>query len=152
MKITAVALTEFFEKGGQFRNKEGVVINMVGNVFTITTLLIEISGENGQYALYDEVYSAEKFLELYPVHSLNDLELLGASFLWVRYMTEGAELIFTNGDGNAIHFRKFRGNTMVFSLDLNYYTEVNKVLNMRDHFTDFIEEHIDELEAMSYKR
>ena len=74
------------------------------------------------------------------------------SRLLLRYLAEGAEMIFTNGDGNSIHFRRFRSNTMIYSLDLNYYTEVNKVLNIRDDFKDFIEAHWEELEAMSYRK
>ena len=74
------------------------------------------------------------------------------SQLWVRYLMEAAEMIVADDDGHSLHFRKFRSGTMVYSLDLNYYTEVNRVLNMTEHFKDFMLENFDALQSMSYKK
>ena len=125
---------------------------MVGSVFTLTMKLKEDKAEGHLYELYDEIYGADAFISQYEIRSIKDLQLIDKSRIWIRFLAEAAELIFTNADDHTIHFRKFRVNTMVYSLNLNYYTEVNKVMNMTEHFEAFIAENGKELEEMSYKR
>lgn len=61
-----------------------------------------------KYELTDEVNSVEKFMEVYNVSSGEDIQLIDRSRLWMRYLAEAAELVYTNMDGNSIHFRKFQ--------------------------------------------
>lgn len=103
----------FFTKDGKFRTKSGILIRMANNVFSLEVKLKSGEQEGHLYELYDEIYGAERFISLNEIHELEDLQILNVSSIWIRYLTEGAELIFTDGDGHSIHFRKFRTNTMV---------------------------------------
>jgi len=64
MKITPSALTEFFKKGGQFKNKNGVTIRMAENVFNIAAMVEDSANDDGAvYELYDEVAIWDTFFE-----------------------------------------------------------------------------------------
>src|ERR1700721_2071858 len=102
MRITASTLTENFGKGHRLQNRNGIVISMVNQVFTVTEIVEVLVDEGCVYELNDEVYSAENFIFLYDIHSLEDLKLLDLSSLWRRYLAESAEMIFTTGDGNSL--------------------------------------------------
>ena len=151
-KMSASELIEFFTANTPFKTKSGILITMVGNVFALTAKLREDKEEGHLYELHDEIYGADAFISQYEIRSIKDLQLMSISKLWIRFLAEAAELIFTNPDDHSIHFRKFRANTMVYSLNLNYYTEVNRLMNMTEHFEAFIAENWKELEVMSYKK
>src|SRR5687767_9851143 len=103
------------------------------------------------YELYDELHNAEKFITQYGLQSVEQIKMLGRAEVWLCYYIEAAEVIFTDGDDHSIHFRKLRNKTMIYSLDLNYYTEEYKVFNILDHFEGYIAASIQEFEAMSYR-
>jgi hypothetical protein len=86
MDITTQTLTDFFAEDGQFRTKSGVLIRIVNYTFCLTAKLKENKEDGHLFELYDELYSAEKFMALYEIHSLADLEGLNVSGIWVRYL------------------------------------------------------------------
>jgi hypothetical protein len=161
----------FLQNGNEIISKNKVrirvglspeILNQVQNsakanndYFTIEYLLEEKDWDSGRYEkyeLWDEVRGVKEFIEAYQIGSIEDLQHLSRSLIWLRYLAEKAEVIFTNGDENSVHFRLFRGRTTVYSINLNWYNEVYKVLNMTEHFKEFVDEHWDEIEGMSYKR
>jgi hypothetical protein len=148
MKITEGAIKDFFEKNKEFRNKNGIVLRMVGEAFFIAAVVKQISDETGRYEIHDKVQGGGKFMELYNIHSLKDLESLMISSLWIRYLAEEAELIFIDSESDSICFRKFKTTTKIYSAGLNYYKQINKVLYMRGHFKIFIEENWQELKGI----
>jgi hypothetical protein len=149
MNLTPAALIEFFTKGGKYTNKKDVIIRNEGQTFYIAVGLVKGNEDGSDYMLYDKIFGADKFMEAYSIASLKDLESIERSKLWLRYFSEAAELIYTNKEGVAIHFRKFRSQTMVFSRDLKYYNEVDRFLNMTEHFIEFIDENHEEWHVIS---
>src|SRR5689334_20513624 len=119
MNLTHSALIEFFTKGGQYTNKRGVVIRYADQTFYVTVKLVKENEDGSDYVLYDKIFGVGKFIEAFSITALKDLESIDRSKLWLRYYAEAAELIYTV-EGFAIHFRKFRSHTMVFSRDLRY--------------------------------
>jgi hypothetical protein len=153
-RITEEELRNYFEQIGHVLvNKNKVKISGGKTGFSLEYLLEETDEDRFEkYELYDEVNDVKNFIEAYNIGSIEDLKLISRAQIWIRYLQEKAEVIFTNGDDNSVHFRLFRGKTTVYSWQLEWYKEVYKVLNMTEHFKEFVNEHWDVIEEMSYKR
>jgi hypothetical protein len=151
MKINPSILTDFFRRVKQFRNENGIIITVSRNVFRIRATVDVSLDEGCTYELYDVVAGIEKFIRVYAISDIIDLERIDLSILWLQYTEESAEMIFTDGDSKSIHFRKFRSNTMAFDRKGKKYIDHEEVMNRLEDFKSFIEQNYRELKLMSYR-
>jgi starch-binding outer membrane protein, SusD/RagB family len=151
MNNSTNVIDAFFKNGKEFKNKSGVAIRMINKVFIVTCVLKQISDENDVYELHDEVFGVNKFIELYKVHSLKDLELLKISSLWDRYLAQEAKVIFTDRYNSTLCFKKTGNNTFIYNFDIKINKEINRILSREEQFKEFVEENNDKLQPLYCK-
>lgn len=147
MKLLAEEIEKYFEENSNLVvSKENVRIEKRGIFYMIYYVVEERKeGSYKKYELHEQVMGPESLLEAYTIRSIEDLRLLSGVTLWERYCTGGPELLFTC-DGATINFRALNGKTKIFSYELNYQGEVDKVFDKIEDFKNWVDENWEMIE------
>lgn len=82
--------------------------------------------------------SLDNFIQEFKIHSIEDINTLGYNNSWIRYLNSKAEIGMNIIELEAtISFRLYKMKTIVFSLDLHFYDEVNEHLTLAEDFIKY---------------
>jgi hypothetical protein len=139
--ITHEDLIEYFKsRKNRFKNSKGMELGMTaGNDFW--TYFSLTNHEYGPLAISistEEEYFSD-FIELFRLKSTEDVNDLGYSNSWMRYLNGYAEISVTPYELEAtLNFRIIKRKTIIYSLDLHFYDEAYEHLTMAEDFERYI--------------
>lgn len=151
MLINATELKEYFEERDGFvraRNKIEMIMEDTGGV----SLTLPINAGNRRKIIIElvaEFADVEQLIEKAEIKTIGDLHSIRNSVCWLRYVQGcGYVSCMIEGLNNAdicfrvpgMEVRKGKpAMTMVYSMDMHYYNEVDKPLTLPEQFIEYIE-------------
>ena len=99
----------------------------------------EIEELEFSFSLFSEEESFGEFMEGFRIQRIKDFEELGYKNSWIRYLNREADMEVTQMELEEapVNFRLHGMKTMVFSLSLHFYDEVNKHLVLPEDFISY---------------
>ena len=136
-------LAYFTSQKNRFTNSNGMELGLTaGNEFW--TYFVLCSHEQGPLAISisTEEDGPEEFIAGFKLASLADIQTLGYTNTWMRYLNGDAEITVTPIELDApLGFKIVKRKTIIFSLDLHFYDEVYEHLTMPEDFEKYISTH-----------
>jgi hypothetical protein len=153
--ITQEELINYFKnRNNRYKNPKGMELGLTaGNEYwtyfslcdhNYGPLAISISTEEDDY---------NDFVEQFRLKSTADIDELGYSNSWMRYLNGNAEISVTPFELEAtLSFRIIRRKTIIYSLDLHFYDEVYEQLTLAEDFERYISTHDNRLHLAEQNR
>jgi hypothetical protein len=83
--------------------------------------------------------SLDDFIEGFKIQKIEDIDQLGYTNSWMRYLNGHAEIDATPMELEAtITFRLYKSRTLISSLELHFYDEASKHLTLPEDFLKYI--------------
>ena len=136
-------ITYFENRNNRFKNSAGMEFGKAeGNVlWTFFSLSNHDYGPNA-FDISTEGDTADEFIAGFKLNKIEDIDHLGYTESWMRYLNGGAEISVTPLELEAtLRFKINKRKTMIFSLELNFYDEVYEQLTMPEDFERYISIH-----------
>jgi hypothetical protein len=153
--ISEQAVLNYFKaRNNRFCNTLGMEFGL-GNVNDIWTEFNLSNYEHGPLAIdiSTEGDGPYEFIEGFKLKKIEDVNQLGYTNSWMRYLNGYAEISVTPMELEAtLRFKIVRRKTIVFSLDLHFYDEVYEHLTMPEDFENYISTHERRLQAANENR
>lgn len=116
--------------------------------------------ENGHFheapiemSISTEEESLDDFIEGFKIQKIENINQLGYTNSWMRYLNGYAEISATPMELEAtITFRLYKSRTLISSLDLHFYDERSKHLTLPEDFLKYISENERPLQAANENR
>ncbi|MES2329267.1 MAG: hypothetical protein V4539_06655 [Bacteroidota bacterium] len=108
---------------------------------TLTHFLFNEKGAWYEIELIVQYPSAGAFIEAHGISSLKNLNDISAGILMSAYLS-GNGMVHANlwNYETEINFKIEKRRTIVFSLPMNFYDEIEKVLSLTDQFRAYLDE------------
>ena len=137
-------LITFFEKrNNRFQNSGGMEFGKAdGNVlWTFLSLSNHKYGPNA-FDISTEGDRADEFIAGFKLNKIEDIDHLGYTESWMRYLNGEAEICITPLELEAtLKFKISKRKTIIFSLELHFYDEVYEQLTTPEDFERYISCH-----------
>ncbi len=148
-------LLQYFNiRQNRFTNSNGMMLGLT-TANDLWTHLSLSNHDDGPLAMNitTEQDSPDEFLTGFRIKSLEDIQTLGYTNSWMRYLNGYAEVDITPLELEArLAFKIFKGKTIIYSLDLHFYDEVYEHLTMTEDFERYIDTHSNRLNAAEANR
>jgi hypothetical protein len=149
----------FTRNGSRFTNSESMKITW-SEEWGVFTLLSFYRGEVGSFhmapiemCISTSEESLDDFIEGFKIQNIENLDQLGYTNSWMRYLNGHAEISATPMELEAtITFRLYKSRTLISSLDLHFYDETSKHLTLPEDFLKYISENERPLQAANENR
>lgn len=94
-----------------------------------------------------------EFIEGFKLQKIEDIDHLDYTNSWMRYLNGYAEIIINPMGLDAdLSFKIYRWKTIVFSLDLHFYDEVDEHLTMPEDFEAYLDRNERKLQEINSNR
>jgi len=147
-------LAYFTNRKNRFTNPNSMELGLTaGNEFW--TYFVLCGQEQGPLAISigTEEDRPEEFIAGFKLASFEDIQTLGYTNTWMRYLNGDAEITVTPLELDApLGFKIVKRKTIIFSLDLHFYDEVYEHLTMPEDFESYISSHGKRLNAAGENR
>jgi hypothetical protein len=144
----------FGTRKNRFTNPNGMELGLTaGNEFW--TYFVLCRQEQGPLAMSisTEEDRPEEFIAGFKLASLEEIQTLGYTNTWMRYLNGDAEITVTPPELDAtLGFKIVKRKTIIFSLDLHFYDEVYEHLTMPEDFESYLSTHGRRLQAAEENR
>ena len=144
-------------RGRRFINPEGMEIGLLEEwgVFTLLSFYGRDEGPVGPVEMFISTSeeSLDDFIEGFKIRTIEDVDQLGYTNSWMRYLNGHAEVSVTPMELEAtITFRLYKSRTLISSLDLHFYDETSKHLTLPEDFLKYLSENERPLQAARENR
>lgn len=136
-------LTYFESRNNRFKNSGGMEFGLAdGNMlWTFFSLSNHDHGPNA-IDISTEGDSADEFITGFKLNKIEDIDHLGYTESWMRYLNGEAEISVTPLELEAtLSFKISKRKTIIFSLELHFYDEVYEQLTILEDFERYISCH-----------
>lgn len=149
----------FISNGSRFINSEGMEITWSEEwgVFTGLSFYRREKGSFHEAPIEMSISTSEEslddFIEGFKIQKIEDIDRLGYTNSWMRYLNGYAEISATPMELEAtITFRLYKSRTLISSLDLHFYDETSKHLTLPEDFLKYFFENERRLEVANENR
>jgi len=148
-------LSAHFTRNGNISiNSEGMEIRW-SEEWGVLTLLSFYGRDEGPFhvapiemSISTSEESLDDFIEGFKIQKIEDIDQLGYTNSWMRYLNGQAEISATPMELEAtITFRLYKSRTIISSLELHFYDETSKHLTLPEDFLKYIFENERSLQA-----
>lgn len=139
--ISTEAVLEFFaKKNNRFMNSEGMEFGWSDEAGIWTYLTVsDYETSPFKVSISTEEDDIAAFIAGFKLQKIEEIDELDYTNSWVRYVNGYAEIIINPMELEAdLSFKICRWKTIVFSLDLHFYDEVNGHLTMLEDFHAYL--------------
>jgi hypothetical protein len=136
-------ITYFENRNNRFRNSAGMEFGKAdGNVlWTFFSLSNHDYGPNA-FDISTEADTVDEFIAGFKLNKTEDVDHLGYTQSWMRYLNGEAEISVTPFQLEAtLKFKINKYKTIIFSLELYFYDEVYEHLTIPEDFERYISSH-----------
>lgn len=149
----------FIDNGSGVANSEGMEITW-SEEWGVYTLLSFYARDEGPFhmapiemSISTSEESLDDFIEGFKIQRIEDIDRLGYTDSWMRYLNGHAGISATPMELEAtITFRLYKSRTLISSLDLHFYDETSKHLTLPVDFLKYISQNERSLEAANENR
>jgi hypothetical protein len=144
----------FTYNGNRFSNSEGMKITWLEE-WGVSTLLSFYGREEVPFhmCISTSEESLDDFIKGFGIQKIDDIDHLGYTNSWMRYLNGCAEIDVTSIELEAtLTFRLYKSRTLISSLDLHFYDEASKHLTLPEDFLKYILENEQPLQAANENR
>jgi hypothetical protein len=153
--ISEQAVLDYFKsRKNRFRNASGMEFGM-GKINDIWTEFNLCNYDFGPLAIdiSTEGDGLNEFIEGFRIKTIEDINKLGYTNSWMRFLNGFAEISVTPMELEAtLRFKIVRRKTIIYSLDLHFYDEIYEHLTMPEDFENYISTHERRLQAENDNR
>ena len=153
--ISAATLIEYFQsRNNRFKNLKGMELGMAdGNECWTYFELCNHSHGPLAINISTERDCPDHFIEQFRITTTQEIDELGYTNSWMRYLNGEAEMGVTAYELEAeLNFKIIGRKTMIFSLDLHFYDELYEQLTMPEDFEKYIADHENRLNVAVQNR
>lgn len=136
-------ITYFKNRNNRFRNSAGMELGKAdGNVlWTFFSLSNHNYGPNA-FDISTEGDTADEFIAGFKLSKIEDIDHLGYTESWMRYLNGEAEISVTPLELEAtLRFKINKSKTIIYSLELYFYDEAYEQLTIPEDFEKYISSH-----------
>lgn len=147
-------MTYFKTRNNRFRNAVGMELGL-GKINDIWTEFNLCNYDHGPIAIdiSTEYDVPSEFIDGFKLKAIEDINQLGYTNSWMRYLNGHAEISVTPMELEAtLKFKIVKRKTVIYSLDLHFYDEVYEHLTMPEDFENYLSTHERRLQAATDNR
>jgi|GEM_PF-6229926 len=162
MNVLPQDILKFFAKNNnRFMNSEGMEFGWsdeagIWTYFTVSdyeTSPLNDCENSLKVSISTEEDDIAKFIEGFKLQKIEDIDHLDYTNSWMRYLNGYAEIVINPMELEAdLSFKIYRWKTIVFSLDLHFYDEVNEHLTMLEDFEAYLAKNERKLQEVNNNR
>jgi hypothetical protein len=155
INISHEEVLKFFARNNnRFRNSEGMELGWSDEAGIWTYLTASNYGTSPlKVSISTEEDDIAAFINGFKLQKIEDIDRLSYTNSWMRYLNGYAEMIITPMELEAdLSFKIYRWKTIIFSMDLHFYDEVNEHLTMPEDFVEYLTKNERKLQEVNNNR